>query len=77
MVELRHLTSNPLPEGYESGLVSIVGNSDVGGSMLMSYLVGERISIITSEAQTMQHRIPNVASSDRMQAAYSDTPGAL
>ena len=77
MTELRHLASNPLPEGYKSGFVSIVGNPNVGKSTLMNYLVGERISIITSKAQTTRHRILGIVNSDRMQVVYSDTPGVL
>ena len=55
--ELQHLAGKSLTEGYKSGFVSIVGNPNVGKSTLMNYLVGERISIITSKAQTTRHRI--------------------
>jgi len=66
-----------LPKGYKSGFVSIVGNPNVGKSTLMNYLVGERISIITSKAQTTRHRILGIVNSDHMQVVYSDTPGVL
>ena len=55
MTELQHRAGKLLPEGYKSGFVSIVGNPNVGKSTLMNYLVGERISIITSKAQTTRH----------------------
>ena len=42
---------------HKSGFVNIVGNPNVGKSTLMNRLVGERISIITSKAQTTRHRI--------------------
>ena len=77
MTELQHLAGKSLPEGYKSGFVSIVGNPNVGKSTLMNYLVGERISIITSKAQTTRHRILGIVNSDHMQVVYSDTPGVL
>jgi len=43
----------------------------------MNLLVGERISIITSKAQTTRHRIMGIVNTDDMQIVYSDTPGIL
>jgi GTP-binding protein Era len=43
----------------------------------MNQLVGERISIITSKAQTTRHRIMGIVNTDDMQIVYSDTPGVL
>lgn len=77
MTGQQRLDGNPLPKGYKSGFVSIVGNPNVGKSTLMNYLVGERISIITSKAQTTRHRILGIVNSDHMQVVYSDTPGVL
>ncbi|MDH6311381.1 GTP-binding protein Era [Parabacteroides sp. PFB2-10] len=62
---------------HKSGFVNIVGNPNVGKSTLMNRLVGERISIITSKAQTTRHRIMGIVNSDDMQIVYSDTPGVL
>ncbi|MDD6209615.1 MAG: GTPase Era [Bacteroidales bacterium] len=62
---------------YKSGFVNIVGNPNVGKSTLMNLLVGERISIITSKAQTTRHRIMGIVNTDDMQIVYSDTPGVL
>ena len=62
---------------HKSGFVNIVGNSNVGKSTLMNRLVGERISIITSKAQTTRHRILGIVNTDDMQIVYSDTPGVL
>ena len=41
---------------HKSGFVNIIGNPNVGKSTLMNVLVGERLSIITSKAQTTRHR---------------------
>ena len=60
-----------------AGFVNIVGNPNVGKSTLMNSLVGERISIITSKAQTTRHRIMGIVNTDDMQIIYSDTPGVL
>ena len=62
---------------HKSGFVNIVGNPNVGKSTLMNVLVGERISIITSKAQTTRHRIVGIVNTDDMQIVYSDTPGVL
>ena len=62
---------------HKSGFVNIVGNPNVGKSTLMNRLVGERISIITSKAQTTGHRIMGIVNTEDMQIVYSDTPGVL
>ena len=62
---------------HKSGFVNIVGNPNVGKSTLMNRLVGERISIITSKAQTTRHRIMGIVNTENMQIVYSDTPGVL
>ena len=62
---------------HKSGFVNIVGNPNVGKSTLMNLLVGEKISVITSKAQTTRHRIMGIVNTDEMQIVYSDTPGVL
>ena len=62
---------------HKSGFVNIIGNPNVGKSTLMNRLVGERISIITSKAQTTRHRILGIVNTDDMQIVYSYTPGVL
>lgn len=62
---------------HRSGFVNIVGNPNVGKSTLMNVLVGERLSIITSKAQTTRHRIMGIVNGDDFQMVYSDTPGVL
>lgn len=62
---------------HKSGFVNIIGNPNVGKSTLMNSLVGEKLSIITSKAQTTRHRIMGIVSSDDYQIVYSDTPGIL
>ena len=62
---------------HKSGFVNIIGNPNVGKSTLMNELVGERLSIITSKAQTTRHRIMGIVNGDDFQIVYSDTPGIL
>ena len=62
---------------HKSGFVNIVGNPNVGKSTLMNDLVGERISIITSKAQTTRHRIMGIVNAPEHQIVFSDTPGVL
>ena len=62
---------------HKAGYISIIGKPNVGKSTLMNALVGERLSIITSKAQTTRHRIMGILSGDDFQVIYSDTPGIL
>ena len=62
---------------HKSGFVNIIGCPNVGKSTLMNALVGEKISIITSKAQTTRHRIMGIVNGDDFQIVYSDTPGVL
>ncbi len=62
---------------HRAGFVSIIGNPNVGKSTLMNALVGERLSIITSKAQTTRHRIQGFVNGDDYQIVFSDTPGIL
>jgi GTP-binding protein Era len=43
----------------------------------MNLLIGERLSIITSKAQTTRHRIMGIVNGEDFQIVYSDTPGVL
>ncbi len=62
---------------HKAGFVNIIGNPNVGKSTLMNAFVGEKVSIITSKAQTTRHRILGIVNSDDFQMVYSDTPGIL
>lgn len=62
---------------HKAGFVSIVGKPNVGKSTLMNALVGERLAIITSKAQTTRHRIMGIISGPDFQIVYSDTPGII
>ena len=62
---------------HKSGFVNIIGNPNVGKSTLMNALIGEKLSIITSKAQTTRHRILGFVNSDDFQIIFSDTPGII
>jgi GTP-binding protein Era len=62
---------------HKSGFVNIIGNPNVGKSTLMNALVGEKLSIITSKAQTTRHRIMGIVNGEDFQIVYSDTPGII
>jgi len=62
---------------HKAGFVSIIGKPNVGKSTLMNQMVGEKLSIITSKAQTTRHRIMGVISGEDFQIVYSDTPGII
>ncbi|WP_093673981.1 GTPase Era [Tenacibaculum sp. MAR_2009_124] len=62
---------------HKAGFVNIIGNPNVGKSTLMNALVGEKLSIITSKAQTTRHRILGIVNDDDYQIVFSDTPGII
>ncbi len=62
---------------HKAGFVNIIGNPNVGKSTLMNALVGEKLSIITSKAQTTRHRIMGIVNGKDFQIIYSDLPGIL
>jgi GTP-binding protein Era len=62
---------------HRSGFVNIIGNPNVGKSTLMNAWVGEKLSIITSKAQTTRHRILGIVNGDDFQVILSDTPGII
>lgn len=62
---------------HKAGFVNIIGNPNVGKSTLMNAFVGEKLSIITSKAQTTRHRILGIVNGDDFQMVLSDTPGII
>lgn len=62
---------------HKAGYVNILGNPNVGKSTLMNALVGEKLSIITSKAQTTRHRILGIVNDENYQIVFSDTPGII
>jgi len=62
---------------HKAGFVNIIGNPNVGKSTLMNAFVGEKLSIITSKAQTTHHRILGIVNGDDFQVILSDTPGII
>ena len=62
---------------HKAGFVNIIGNPNVGKSTLMNAFIGERLSIITSKAQTTRHRILGIVNGDDFQVVISDTPGII
>lgn len=62
---------------HKAGFVNIIGNPNVGKSTLMNAFVGEKLSIITSKAQTTRHRILGIVNGEDFQVILSDTPGII
>ena len=61
--------------GYRSGFVAILGRPNVGKSTLMNALVGEKVAITSSRAQTTRNRIMGVMTRENLQIVFLDTPG--
>ncbi|MBB79197.1 MAG: GTPase Era [Crocinitomicaceae bacterium] len=62
---------------HKAGFVNIIGSPNVGKSTLMNQLVGEKLSIVTSKAQTTRHRILGIFNTEESQIVFSDTPGVI
>ena len=62
---------------HKSSFVNIIGNPNVGKSSLTNFLLGQKLSIITSKAQTTRHRILALINDDDFQLVISDTPGII
>jgi len=62
---------------HKAGYVNIVGSPNVGKSTLMNKMIGEKLSIVTSKAQTTRHRIHGIVNHDDYQIVFSDTPGVV
>lgn len=62
---------------HKAGFVNIVGSPNVGKSTLMNQLMGEKMSIVTSKAQTTRHRILGMLNEEEFQIVFSDTPGVV
>lgn len=63
--------------GHRAGFVNILGKPNVGKSTLLNAMLGEKLSIITSKAQTTRHRIQGIVNAPEYQIIISDTPGIL
>lgn len=78
---MSEITPENMPPAFRAGFVSIIGRPNVGKSTLMNVLVGEKLSIITSKAQTTRHRIMGILNGTHegtpFQLIYSDTPGVV
>lgn len=61
--------------GFRSGFAALVGRPNVGKSTLLNALLGEKVSIVSSHAQTTRNKITGVWNGDNAQVVFLDTPG--
>ncbi|MBM3453286.1 MAG: GTPase Era [Bacteroidetes bacterium] len=64
-------------KNHKSGFVNIIGSPNVGKSTFMNAMLGEKLSIVTSKAQTTRHRILGIVNEPDYQIVFSDTPGVV
>lgn len=61
----------------KSGLVVLVGRSNVGKSTLLNTIVGTKIAAVSFRPQMTRHEIHGVLNTEQGQAVFVDTPGVF
>lgn len=60
---------------YKSGFVAIIGRPNVGKSTFLNKVVGKKVAIMSDKPQTTRNKILGIVTTDKMQIAFTDTPG--
>jgi len=58
-----------------SGFVALIGAPNAGKSTLLNQLVGAKVSIVTHKVQTTRAIVRGIATHERTQIVFIDTPG--
>lgn len=68
-------TFTQVKEGFKSGFVTLIGRPNAGKSTLLNAIMGKKIAITSSTAQTTRHRFRAILTRDDFQMIMVDTPG--
>lgn len=60
-----------------AGFVALIGYPNAGKSSLLNRLIDQKLSIVTSAAQTTRERVVGIDTRDGVQMVFVDTPGLI
>ena len=60
---------------HRFGHVAVIGQPNVGKSTLINFIVGQKVSIVSSKPQTTRKRVMGISTKPDYQIAFIDTPG--
>jgi GTP-binding protein Era len=61
--------------GFKAGTVVVVGKTNVGKSLFINAVIGQKVVIVSDKPQTTRNRIRCIYNTENAQVVFVDTPG--